>query len=342
MAWYIDIAIRFLPLRKLLILLAGNMLLGTLNFSLGFILFLYFYIVKLLLIKVYNLKREYNIKNNIIFVVNYLNINLTVFIIYQLILLLTIKISVYNIFSNMLVVFLFFFFLLFIWLYMNFIKKYNHSRSECEITFFVIMLLNLSVICLFFVNDFILFFLNLEILSIIFYLFFLTYTRNKDISLIRYKNLLSSYVWGTFFSTLLYFFSVLCLVRCCGSLLFVQVSFMYLHLPVYIWQIVLLSFLLKIGGPGFYFFKLEIYQWLSTLGVYNFSIFTIFLNCFFLVFFFSYNWYIYNTYNFYFVCYVLMFTIFLNIRGFYSMSFYQFWGLSSVNSWIFLILLLIL
>jgi formate hydrogenlyase subunit 3/multisubunit Na+/H+ antiporter MnhD subunit len=262
-------------------LVASGILVWILHFSLGFVLFFYFYVVKLLLVKVYNLKRDFNIKNNLVFITNYLSVNLTAFLAYQSLLLITLKYSAHSATLNILVLFIFLFFLFFSWVFVYFMKRNINYQSETEVVFFIIMLLCLSLECLFFVSDFILFFLNLEIMSIIFYLFFLTYARNNNVSLIKYKNLLSNYVWGTFFSTILYFFAILVLVKSNGSLTFLQASFTYLFIPKYIWHIILVSFLIKVGGPGFYFFKLEIYQWLSTVGVYSFSIFTIFFNFFF-------------------------------------------------------------
>jgi hypothetical protein len=107
---------------------------------------------------------------------------------------------------------LFLVFLIFSSSFVLLMRRMHGGFLDSEVIFFALKLFFLVLSGLFFSRDFGVFFLNLEVASVIFYLFFLTYLRTKFVSLVKYKNMIGSYVWGTFFSTVLYFFVMVIIV----------------------------------------------------------------------------------------------------------------------------------
>jgi hypothetical protein len=89
----------------------------------------------------------------------------------------------------------------------------------------------------------------------------------------------------------------------------------------------------KIGSSGFYFFKFEVYQFLSLINLFFFSILTVYSYCFILHFFFSAMWYVYYKFNLFVISVMLLMNIFILIRSLYLINFYQFLGFSTVNLW---------
>jgi hypothetical protein len=120
----------------------------------------------------------------------------------------------------------------------NFYKLPDYQKI-----YFVSGLIFSSLSSFFFVVDLVFFLLNLELVTIIFYMFFLVYFNNEIFTLIKYKNLLSSYLWGTFFATFFLFLVLISFVILCGSLNFIQIKGLYLDIPSFVWNFLLISFM---------------------------------------------------------------------------------------------------
>jgi len=94
----------------------------------------------------------------------------------------------------------------------------------------------------------------------------------------------------------------------------------------------LASIFLKVGVPGFHFFKLELYRLLSVVSLLLFSLFTLFIN-FFILAFIMINYHdVLLNFNQTYLVYLLVVNILLLLRGYLVDSVFNFLALSSVNT----------
>jgi hypothetical protein len=306
---------------------------------LSYFLILYGYLIKLFLIKRRSSKNVVILSDNI-FIFSYFYNQLCLFFFYQVVFLFTLKINYifFNFFFfKTFIFFLFFFF--FIFFFILFFNKHTNNYREFELIYTVFFLFFLFSSSFFFVADIVTFFLNIELISMVTYIYFLYFLNTKVITFIKYKNLLSNYLWGSFFSTLFIIISIIFYVYYCGSVSFSQIQLCTELSVTWLWYFFLTSFLWKLGSSGFYFFKLELYQFLSMNSVFFFSITTILMYCFVLYFFFSEVWGLYNKCNYILLCVVLFLNIIILIRSFYLINIYQFLGFSAINLLSFILLL---
>lgn len=224
-------------------------------------------------------------------------------------------------------------FILLIFLYQDVVE-----RPETELISTVMLWLHVPLTSLFFIHDFIAFLLVLEFLATVYYFFFLTFFSERVITLIKFKNLISNYLWISFFTLICFFCAMLVIVRAGGSLAFVEMFSLTYKLNSVAWKLFLGAFLWKVGSPGFYFFKLEIYQYLPTTSLLFFSLSGILLNSFIFYFFFTNCFFILHSLHFVLLCFILVTNSVLLLRGTRIDSLYQFLGLSAVNTWALLLL----
>ena len=153
----------------------------------------------------------------------------------------------------------------------------------------------------------------------------------NTLTIIKYKNLLSNYLWMSF--VLLLFLAILMfsVINTVGSLNFDELIMLCQAMPL-LWHLIILSLLWKTGAPGFHFLKFELYQYMPVYTLVAFSAISLFVNFFVLQFLASMLWYILITFKFYFLVYVLLVNLILLIRGLGLTSFYQFLGLSALNT----------
>ena len=121
--------------------------------------------------------------------------------------------------------------------------------------------------------------LLLETLAILYYFFFLNYNTALSTNLVQYKHLLLLYIVVSFFTTILFAAAIILFTLWYGTISFLELSFLnsdYL-LP---YAVLTISLLWKFGAPGFHFFKLELYQYLSGHVLVLFSLFSLLLNVF--------------------------------------------------------------
>lgn len=240
------------------------------------------------------------------------------------------------VYMNLILFILIFYFLLIIYLVLlNWSNKY---RMENEVHLHGSMWLNCVLILFILVDNFISFLLMVELIAAVYFFFILVTLKDKTLTLLKFKNLLSNYLWISFFTLVILFFAMVLVVKGCGTLKFTQILWISKKTPWYAWQLLLISLLWKIGAPGFYFFKLELYQYLPTNSLIVFSIASAFTSCFLLHFIFINCWPVFVNQQGALITYILIYNIVLLFRGLKTTTFYQFLALSAANTWSVLLL----
>lgn len=127
------------------------------------------------------------------------------------------------------------------------------------------------------------FLLVLEVISVLYYFFLLSSTSISDLSIIKYKHLLLLYLVSSVITTLFFFISFFFFYFSYGTIHFYELSILP-NVTFMAEFLLIVSILWKLGVPGFHFFKLEIYQYLSVSIVILFSIFSLILGSSLLIF----------------------------------------------------------
>lgn len=240
------------------------------------------------------------------------------------------------VFMSLVFFILIFYFLLIIYLVL--LSRSNKYHMENEIHIHGCMWLNCILILFMLVDNFISFLMMVELISAIYFFFVLIAMKNKLLTTLKFKNLLSNYMWISFFTLVLLFFALILVAKGCGSLKFTEILWISKKTPWYGWQLLLISLLWKIGAPGFYFYKLEMYQYLPTTSLIVFSIASAFTSCFLLHFIFINCWPIFVNQQGMLITYILIYNIVMLSRGLKITSVYQFLALSAANTWSVLLL----
>lgn len=217
--------------------------------------------------------------------------------------------------------------------------KFIKRNIEEEIILGIFIWFSTAIVGFFFISNLLLLLFGIELVAVIYYFFFLSILNTKVITLVKFKNLLSNYLWVSFFTLVLFFSSLVIITSYCGSLKFNHMVVLAPIVPSIYWHVLLLAFLWKIGAPGFYFFKLELYQFIPLHFLIIFSLLSVVVNCFVLSFFFINCWQIYANTNWILLAYLLVLNFIILSRGLKLMNFYQFLGLSAVNTWGVLLLM---
>lgn len=214
----------------------------------------------------------------------------------------------------------------------NFFKA---NKKELHTIFLILLFFFIILTTFFFVDNLILFILVLELIAVLYYFFFLQQTQKNLLTFLKLKNLLNLYLWFSFITLILLGFSVLVCTYYVGSVKFSQLEcFRYSTNSIY-WTLLLLAIFWKVALPGFHFFKLELYQYISILFLLIFSSLSLLLNCFIINFILVIFGLILKIQFFYFLVFALIFNIFLNVKGLLSTTVYQFLAISSLNSLLF-------
>ncbi len=210
-------------------------------------------------------------------------------------------------------------------------KKISKDVRELNLIFVIMIFFFITITSFFFVKNLLLWFLALELIGVIYYFFFL-YTLSKNtLTIIKYKNLLSNYLWMSFFLLMFLAILIFFVISLVGSLQFDELMRLCQEIPV-LWHSIILVLLWKAGAPGFHFLKFELYQYMPVYTLIAFSALSLFVNFFVLQFLVSMIWSVLIIFRFYFLIYVLAINIFLLTRGLVLTSFYQFLGLSALNT----------
>ncbi len=184
-----------------------------------------------------------------------------------------------------------------------------------------------------YVTNFLYFIFLIEVISIIYYFFFLSNISTVRGTLVRYRNLLSNYIWSSYLILIFSVMFIYALTISIGTVDFLESKAFLLEHNNAAWQLLLASIFLKVGVPGFHFFKLELYRLLSVVSLLLFSLFTLFIN-FFILAFIMINYHdVLLNFNQTYLVYLLVINILLLLRGYLVDSVFNFLALSSVNTW---------
>lgn len=251
----------------------------------------------------------------------------------QLILIFTLKIAVakwylgYYIYVVYIISLLLFFKVL---LYLS--KSVIINKETIGANFMVLMLVYVAVANIYLVKDLVLFLFILELIGITYYFFFLNKLSTISSNFLKYKNLISFYLWTSFLVLIAISVAILLSVYNYGTLYFSELNLFTYGFNDYTWQLLLFSLLWKLGAPGYHFFKLQIYQFLPLYTLLLFSVISLFVNFLLLqfllmsllpIFFFSKS---------IILVYLLItnFILLLNLQN--HVPFYDFFGYSSINT----------
>lgn len=202
----------------------------------------------------------------------------------------------------------------------------------CTLTFIVVALF-------FYATNFILFFLGLELVAILYFFFFIQQFQVKILTFVKLKNLISSYLWISFFTLLLLSLFLVIVLFTCGTSDFKELNYLHSTSSPFMWSLLLLILFWKIGMPGFHFFKLEMYKYLNIVMLLCFSAITLYLNIFFINFILAHFQGLLQFQSFFFLIYSLGVNYFLVAKGLELSTLYQFLAISAVNTLIFCLIM---
>lgn len=210
---------------------------------------------------------------------------------------------------------------------------YMIGNKDIELFWNWSMFLFIGLMHFHYVDNFLYFIFLVEVISIIYYFFFLSNISKVTGALIRYRNLLSNYIWSSYLILMFSALFIYILTIAVGTLNFLELKSFLTENNNVAWQLLLVSIFLKVGVPGFHFFKLELYKLLSVTSLIFFSLFTLFIN-FFILSFILINYHdVFLHFNQTYLVYLLIINIFLLVRGYLVDSVFNFLALSSVNTW---------
>lgn len=215
-------------------------------------------------------------------------------------------------------------------------------KESLSTNFTALMFSYIVIVNIIFIFNFILFLFVLELLGVVYYFFFLSKLSSSNLTLIKYRNLVTLYLWTSFLILITLFISLLFTVFTYGTLQFYELSCFKEDFNLFVLHALFFSLLWKIGAPGYHFFKLQLYQFLPLYTLLLFSCLSLFLNFFLLQFLAISFSLIISKVNIFFLLYVTMFNILLLQRAQVHLPFYEFLGYSSINTLgvIFMILII--
>lgn len=237
-------------------------------------------------------------------------------------------------FLSLLILSLIIFFLLYIF---SFEKK---TQNQINIIY---MFLNLVIYFVYLSNNLITFLIIIEIIAVIYYFLLLNYSNKININILKFKNIISLYLWLSFITLIVFSLAIILSVFFFGTLNFRELntfSGVSLKYNIII-TLIVLSLFWKIAAPGFHFYKLEIYKYLSLDVLFTYIMFSFFLNTVLTTFLFFYlNTFFINFKNI-IISILLICNILIIITNMSSITLGSFLVLSSINTWIFLMITLI-
>jgi len=202
----------------------------------------------------------------------------------------------------------------------------------------IIVLLFICLYLCIFCSNYIILLLIVELITTIYYFFFLKNSTDKSFSLIKYKNLISYYLWLSFFTLLFFSICLIYWVYMYGTLDIYELRAFKLNIKLSL--LMFISFFWKLGVPLFHFFKLELYRYLDFISLLIFSLISLIINSFL----FIYLLYLidisslYNTYLFILISFI---NFLLLIQAIDKIYFFYFFAISGFNTWLFFIIITI-
>lgn len=186
-------------------------------------------------------------------------------------------------------------------------------------------------------TNYIVLLLSLETITTLYYFFFLKTTRETNFSLIKYKNLISYYLWLSFFTLLFFSANLIVLTYSYGTLNFLELRFFNLEHKYYV--LLFIAFFWKLGVPLFHFFKLELYRYLDFIGLVLFSIISLSINSFMFLYFLQISNTVFQ-YNEIIVILCTTFNLILLLQSIEKIYLYYFFAISGINTWSFFLIIL--
>ena len=320
--------------------MGGNIIFNYTFYNSLFILTCYF-IIKLISNFFYNTKKFFYNNKTISNILILNTIEVQYFMISQIIILNSFKItcfawqSYFNIFF-----FLLYFFLLTNTLFITLLKNWNYFSNQSNLLHNLSLWFYLSISSLFLIDNLIIFLLLLEFISVLYYFFFLEQVSANIRSFIKLKNMLNSYLWLSFFTLIFLFLSFVRICSEVGTLNFNEICYLWDNISATSWVLLFLGFFFKLGVGGFHILKFEVYKHLSSFFLIFFSLYTFYLNSTIFLFLFVHFWAIFVVYQQILLFFILFFNLILLNSGLKLYSFYQFLAFSTINTWSIMLLFL--
>lgn len=182
---------------------------------------------------------------------------------------------------------------------------------------------------------------SLELITVGYYFLFLETTKKSKINVLRYKNLVNNYLWTSFFTLVMYCVGLIYLLFTTGLADFSEINFYKNNEDLKTAMVLIfISFCWKLGMSGFHFYKIELYKYINMSNLFLFIIFS----------------FVINTYVMYFLCYwlsiwgfvlniplvilILVFNTIILLYNCEKITLGYFLAVSSINTWIFLLLVI--
>lgn len=268
---------------------------------------------------------------------NVTNINIYYWVIY-IINLLTWKLTFTS--SNN-IVNLVYFFILFLIFSICISLIYIYRKKHITLITLILIQFILIINCFYFVSNILVLILMLEVIATLYYFFFLNNFLNISKNIIKLKNLLINYLWLSICTLFFCIFSIILMVKSVGTISFSELNYLSTNIEGWVYNLLLIALAWKIGLPLFHFFKLEIYQYLSLLNIFYFSLFSTFLSTYILCFLFLNITDIFILGLNYFIWGAILVNSILIIRGVSAIKFFQFIAFSSLNTITTIVIMLI-
>lgn len=181
-----------------------------------------------------------------------------------------------------------------------------------------------------YVDNLITFALIIELMATVYYFFFLDHYLINSSNVLKYKNLLSNYLWLSFFTLFFLLLALVNLTFYCGTLNINELSLCSLTYSGWGGLFLLISILWKISAPGFHFFKLELYQFLSFYSIFFFSLITLATNMYILSILLVMLNSFFTPFTLTIFIIMTLFTIFIFIRGINNLYVSEYFAISSL------------
>jgi hypothetical protein len=247
----------------------------------------------------------------------------------QLIALISLKLSTttvyFNITSNT-------YYIIYVIIFIMGIIHFLSSYSTSNITYILLCWMIVILQLFYTINDFLIFILAVEVIATIYYFFFLNNITNTPNQLLKLKNLIANYLWLSFFTLIVFACSLIFIIISTGTLNFNELNLLVKYADKFSVTLLLCSIFIKLGLPGFHFFKLDLYRFLQTSTIFYFSIFSLVLNVYLLWFLLIKLSMFFLYINSLLIFIVLISNIILLSRGLNNLKLFQFIGLSSLNT----------
>lgn len=228
--------------------------------------------------------------------------------------------------------------LIFIKILLSSSKVTETSRMELNNIFLALIFSAVAIANFYLIENLLLFVFILEVIGITYYFFFLNHLSKSKSSFIKFKNIVSMYLWTSFLVLVFLSCFIFILVIHCGTLDFLQLDCLASTIPSITLHLLIVALFWKSGAPGFHFIKIQLYQYLPVYSILVFSVISLFINYFLLQFIVIMFSSILLLDKGWFLIYLLIVNFALLLRVQVHLNFYEFLAYSATSTWATLIL----